>query len=186
MCLLRFSGSAPVWRCWCTQKVRDESSLPPPQPLLKYQDWSGGTDYLCKNIIKAVSTSPPFLLTPPLAHHTLRCFHRARSLVQRIAQFLSSFCYSVGSGWWNGSPLSWWRGKGRLIDQSVLSEPHVFCNKKQTPCLHMFWPVITLVWRWWSLNLVSVHLEVMLTTYQESMKTSSQVLTVLDYSYNGG
>lgn len=28
---------------------------------------------------------------------------------------------------------------------AVLSEPQTFCNKKQTPYLHTFWPLITLV-----------------------------------------
>lgn len=56
-CLLGFNGSAPVWRCWCEKKVRDEPCLPLPHPLPLNQDWSGGTDYICKNNLKGVSTA---------------------------------------------------------------------------------------------------------------------------------
>lgn len=122
-CVCVFNGSAPVWRCWCVQKVRDESCLPRPQPLTINQDWSGGTDYLCKNVLKGVSTSPPLSLNSSMSSPHIQVFPSFLYFSLKNSTRTSSCCHSVGQGWWNGFLLSWWRGKGRRIDQQCCQSP---------------------------------------------------------------
>lgn len=133
-CLLRFNGSAPVWRCWC--------GMNPPQPLPINQDWSGGTDYLCKNNMKGVSTSPPLSLNASMSSPYIQvlpsCLYFSKN---KIAVLIMAYRHSVTQKVTVDKMASLcYDGRGNYLS-AVLSEPHLFCNKKQTPCIHTFWPV---------------------------------------------
>lgn len=153
VCVL--NGCARVWRCWCVQKVRDESCLPPPQPLTINQDWSGGTDYLCKNNMTGVSTSPPLSLNSSMSSPHIQQLPSCSYIsLRKSTVFIPAHRYSVG--WWNGIPLSWWRGEGPLIDQQCCKSPTSSVIRNRLLVFIHFWQVITLMWRLWSLNICSM------------------------------
>lgn len=147
-CVCVLNGCAPVWRCWCVQKVRDESCLPPPQPLTRNQDWSGGTDYLCKNNMTGVSTSPALSLNSSMSSPHIQKLPSCSYTSLRKSSF------NPGTSLF--SRLVKWRGEGPLIDQQCCKSPTSSVIRNRLLVFIHFWQVITLMWRLWSLNICSM------------------------------